>query len=135
MFWERDIEMTQRQSCFLRFLAWYVSGNRQAPVDSRTITNAQIRVQNLVSGAAASVNHKVFTLQLDFSCPRFGLEYRTDSEQCMVVTMMNGIFALRLDHSLTLPPLRRAFNHCTVHMSVGRLQVRLPPALGCEECP
>lgn len=127
--------MTKRQTCFLRFLAWYVSDQRLVDVDSRTITSAQMHISNLVSGAAASATQKVFTLQLDLSCPRFGLEYRTDNEQSIVVAMMKGKFGLRLDHSLTLPPLRQRVNHCTAHISVGRLQVRLPSALSCEQCP
>lgn len=116
--------MTVRQSCMLRVLAWCASRNHIFCRNPESVASIQRKVHSLLAGTDPCQTSKLFSLQLNGSCPRVGLELHVDS-QIATMTLNHSKVMLKLDQWLQTAP-NQLTNNCTATISIGRLKVRSP---------
>eukprot|EP00892_Ulva_mutabilis_P007519 jgi/Ulvmu1/5139/UM021_0156.1 len=122
LLWEGDHDMTLRQSCMLRVLAWYVSSAHDLRNSSKKVAIAQTKVHALLAGSDAREARKLFSLNLNGRCPRIGFELCVDGVPTTVLTMTDSNVLLKLEQWLQTGPTRLT-NDCVAHTSVGRLLI------------
>lgn len=122
--WDGDYQMTDRQCCAMRFLAWCLTRNRSSRWATNDALQRLAKVSALLSNVPDTSKWRCTArIMLKASCPRVAVCFEAVHNHMMSVSV-GGISCTGTVDKTSFEQLRKAHVYMDIALQVDSLQVR-----------